>query len=125
MKRVFSILWGLVLLVCAASVFAAEPVSGGIGTVAQNVTLNLPAVAGVIIAICYIAGLAFIVGGIVKLKAHKDTPTQVPISTGLVWCLLGALLLFLPTLISMVGKTLFGSSGSIVSITGNLITTIQ
>lgn len=127
MKRVFLMLWGLVLLACSTGVFAVvgggTTVSGGLGEVATNITSNVGAIAGLMIAICYVGGLGFVIGGIVKLKAHKDTPTQVAMSVGLVWSFLGILLLFLPTIVSVLGKTLFGSStGSLVSVTGSLIT---
>lgn len=122
MKRVLMLLFSVFAMMTATVVFADDPtVSGGIGSIAYNVTQNVSAVIGAMLAICYIAGLGFFIGGIVKLKAHKDTPTQVPLSTGIVWCFLGMLLLALPSFIGALNKTLFGvSGGSLVSYTGNI-----
>ena len=62
--------------------------------------------------------MAFVVGGIVKLKAHKDNPTQVPISAGIALIFVGAALLFVPTVFKSSGTTLFGSGASQGGISG-------
>ena len=60
----------------------ALAVSGaGIGSVAANVRSNLGDIAKLITAASYVAGMAFAVGAIVKFKAHKDNPQQIPIGT--------------------------------------------
>jgi len=122
MKKVsMMVIMSLMSLLFVTTVFAADSApSGTIGALAYQATASAAGIIGLILAVCYIAGLAFVIGGVVKLKAHKDTPTQVPISTGIVWMILGILLLFLPTFISSLGKTALGSSAILVSYSGNI-----
>lgn len=125
MKKM-SVIVGLALtalLVTGAS-FATDGTSspGTIGDLAATATGSAKGIIGLILALCYIIGLALVIAAIVKLKAHKDAPTQVPISTGIVWLFLGSALLFLPTLIGVVGKTVFGggTSPTMVDYTGSI-----
>lgn len=120
MKKL-SLIVGLASLLLASVGFADAPASGTIGDMANTAVQSAAPVAGVISALAYLAGFGMTLAAIFKLKAHKDTPTQVPLSTGIVWLFLGCALLFLPTIISSVGKTIFGSPGSMVSISGSLI----
>ena len=116
-----SLLVGLGSLLLAGVVFAdGSPGPGTIGDMAATATQSASAVAGLALAVCYVAGLSLVITAFFKMKAHKDTPTQVPLSTGIVWLVLGSGLLFLPTIISSVGKTIFGSPGSLVSVYGSL-----
>lgn len=113
----------VILSVLALSCFtigtvALAAVSGGIGTVAQNVTSNLSAVAKLITAASYVAGMAFAVGAVVKFKAHKDNPTQIPIGTPIALLFVGAALIFIPTVFKVSGATLFGGSGSVAGVSG-------
>ena len=50
--------------------------------------------------------------GILKLKAHKDNPTQIPISTGIALIFVGAALVFLPTLLGVGATTIFGKDAT-------------
>ena len=94
------------------AVFAAGGSTiSGVGSVAAQVTTNMSALAKLVTAASYVAGMAFAVGAIVKLKAHKDQPTQVPISAGIVLLFVGAALIFVPTVFKVGGATLFGQSG--------------
>ena len=92
--------------------------AAGIGQVAQNVTGNLGAIAKLITGASYVAGMAFAVGAIVKFKAHKDNPTQIPIGTPIALLFVGAALIFAPTVFSVAGQTLFGTSGAVGGISG-------
>ncbi|OGT56316.1 MAG: hypothetical protein A3F43_00745 [Gammaproteobacteria bacterium RIFCSPHIGHO2_12_FULL_42_10] len=116
MKRVIIGVSALLCLTMSTVLLAA--VSGGIGTVAQNVTANLSAVAKLITAASYVAGMAFAVGAVVKFKAHKDNPTQIPIGTPIALLFVGAALIFIPTVFKVSGTTLFGSSGAVAGISG-------
>ena len=65
------------------------------------------------------AGLGFAVGAILKFKAHKDNPTQIPVGTPIALLFIAAALLFMPSIFLAAGKTIFGSSGgSIAGVTG-------
>lgn len=92
--------------------------STGIGGVASTVTTNLTNIAKLITAASYVAGMAFAVGAIVKFKAHKDNPTQIPIGTPIALLFVGAALIFIPTVFKVSGQTLFGGSGEVAGVSG-------
>jgi len=103
----------------ATSVFAdGTASSGGISDVADTVTSNLTGVAKLITAASYVAGLGFAVGAILKFKAHKDNPQQIPIGTPIALVFIAAALLFLPSLMKSAGKTLFSSGGQTAGVAG-------
>lgn len=92
--------------------------SGGISDVANTVTSNLTGVAKLITAASYVAGLGFAVGAILKFKAHKDNPTQITVGTPIALVFIAAALLFLPSLMTSAGKTLFTSGGKTAGVGG-------
>lgn len=91
--------------------FAAS--SGGtdqdIGAVASQVTDSLGSLAKLITFGSYVAGMGFAVGAILKFKAHKDQPQQIPVGTPIALIFIAAALIFLPNIFSVAGHTLFGS----------------
>lgn len=112
----------LILLGTSAIFFclgtAAFAVSGqGIGMIASNVKSNFSAMAQLITAGSYVAGLAFGVAAIVKFKAHKDAPTQVTIGQPIALLFVSAALVFIPGVLKSSGRTLF-VSGSTAGISG-------
>ena len=44
-----------------------------------------------------------------KFKQHKDNPTQVPIGTPIALVSVEAALLFLPSILTVAGNTMFGT----------------
>src|SRR4029078_11577460 len=90
----------------------------GIGSVAAQVTTNVTNLAKLVTAASYVAGMAFAVGAIVKFKAHKDNPTQIPIGTPIALLFVGAALIFVPTVFRVSGATLFGASGTVANTSG-------
>lgn len=114
MKKV---ILGLLALTCFAAGTAAFAISG-VGSVAASVTGNLANVAKLITAASYVAGMAFAVGAVVKFKAHKDNPTQIPIGTPIALLFVGAALIFIPTVFKVSGSTLFGGSGTVAGVSG-------
>ena len=115
MKRVTLVLLALSCMVIGTASLAAV---SGIGSVATTVTGNLAAIARLITAASYVAGMAFAVGAIVKFKAHKDNPTQIPIGTPIALLFVGAALIFAPTVFKVSGQTLFGASGTVGGVSG-------
>ena len=115
MKKV---LLGLLAVTCVVAGTAAIAAVSGIGGVATQVTGNIAAIARLITAASYVAGMAFVVGAIVKFKAHKDNPTQIPIGTPIALLFVGAALIFAPTVFKVSGGTLFGSSGTVAGVSG-------
>lgn len=119
MKKVILALLGLSCLVLGTFALAQGDGSAvGIGGVAAKVTTNLANIARLITAGSYVAGMAFVVGAIVKFKAHKDNPTQIPIGTPIALLFVGAALIFAPTVFKVSGQTLFGTSGEVSGISG-------
>ena len=100
----------LALFFVSEHAFAAGKDLGG---VADQVTSSMKAVAKLITAASYVAGIGFALSGMVKFKAHKDNPTQVPLSAPIVLLVIAAGLVFLPSIIQTAGQTLFDSSGEI------------
>lgn len=97
----------------SAAVVKSAPLTGSTGGVPTNLT-NIGSVAKLITGASYVAGLAFSIGAIMKFKAHKDNPTQTPISTPIVLLFVAAALLFIPAIFSSTGVTLFESYSSAV-----------
>jgi len=83
--------------------------AGSLGEVAERVTTSFTNVAKLITAGAYVAGMGFAVTAVLKFKAHKDNPTQVPIGTPIALVFIAAALLFLPELFKISGITLFGA----------------
>ena len=72
----------------------------------------------------YVAGVGFALAGILQFKAHKDNPQQIPLSKPIVLIAVASCLLFLPTIINIAGKSMFGEdttgAGSSSKYTGGL-----
>ncbi|MBS0290782.1 MAG: type IV secretion protein IcmD [Proteobacteria bacterium] len=103
----------LLALYCVSGfVFADGGGSGGqdLGAVASNITGAMTNVAKLITAASYVAGVGFALMGMLKFKAHKDQPAQVPLSQPIVLLCIAAGLVFLPSLITTTGSTVFGTS---------------
>lgn len=83
-----------------------------LGDVAGTVTESMSNVAKLITATSYVAGVGFAMMGMLKFKAHKDNPTQVPLSQPIVLLVIAAGLVFLPNLISTGGATVWGNEGA-------------
>ncbi|MGQ3892568.1 type IV secretion protein IcmD [Legionella sp. CNM-4043-24] len=90
----------------AASGMASADVS--LGSAASLISQSMEPLALLITGGCYVGGLAFMVGAIMKFKQHKDNPTQVTIGTPIALLLVGAALLFMPSVMGMAGQTIFG-----------------
>jgi intracellular multiplication protein IcmD len=105
-ERIMCVLAILFLTLFTGELWAADT----IGTLASNVTGTFTQVAQLITAAAYMGGLGFAVAAILKFKQHKDNPTQIPIGTPIAMLGVSAALLFLPTVLSTAGETIFGGS---------------
>lgn len=83
--------------------------TGSIGEAAKTITGSMTGIAKLITATSYVAGVGFALMGMLKLKAHKDNPTQVPLSQPIVLLAIAAGLVFLPSLITTAGKTVWSN----------------
>lgn len=101
--------------------FAVQTVTlaaSGIGGIAGQAKQSLANIATLITAGAYVGGMGFGVGAIAKFKAHKDNPTQVPISQPIALLFVAAALIFIPSVFKSTGGTLFGGSGQIGGVSG-------
>ncbi|HKY70250.1 MAG TPA: DUF6750 family protein [Gammaproteobacteria bacterium] len=84
--------------------------AGTLGDVADTIKESIGPLTALITAASYVAGVGFALTGLFKFKAHKDNPTQVPLSQPIVLLAIAAGLIFLPTIISTAGETIFGGT---------------
>ncbi|QLH41352.1 MAG: hypothetical protein HWD59_00515 [Coxiellaceae bacterium] len=75
----------------------------------MGVTDSFSGIGKLMIAISYVAGIAFVLASIFKFKQHKDNPTQIPLGTPLAMLVIGIVLVFLPMIFGPAGVTLFGT----------------
>ncbi|MBA2648254.1 MAG: type IV secretion protein IcmD [Legionella sp.] len=108
---------GMMFLLCQDLSASSEMT---IGSMAAKITGSFGNLAKLITAGSYLAGLGFAVGAIMKFKAHKDNPTQVPIGTPIALIFIAAALLFLPTILGITGATMFGGAGKTAGPTGTI-----
>ena len=114
------LLVGLVCLTGAAYAAgsSASAISGSVASLANNVKSSFGALAQLITAGAYVAGFAFVLVAIFKFKQHKDNTTNITIGTPIAMLFIGAAMIFLPSIISTTGKTVFGSSGTVGGVSG-------
>jgi len=114
----------LVLAIPPAATSSAASSSSGstVGDMASSIISSFTSLTKLITAGSYLAGLGFSIGAIMKFKQHKDNPTQVPIGTPIALVFIAAALLFLPSILSVAGQTMFGSAGTVAGPTGTITT---
>ncbi len=81
----------------------------GIGKVSNNVKGGMEALANLITAASFVMGFGFAAAAILKFKAHKDNPAQIPIGTPIALLFIAAALIYLPSMYGAIGETLFGA----------------
>jgi intracellular multiplication protein IcmD len=106
MKKVLLFTCGIALFCMGTLVYASGK---GIGAVADQAKASLGAIAQLITAGSYVAGMGFAVAAVTGFKAHKDNPTQSPISKPIALLFVAAALLFIPSVFQSAGGTLFDS----------------
>jgi intracellular multiplication protein IcmD len=72
--------------------------SSDVGSAAKQVRITIADIARLISSHSYVAGFAFALAAIAKFKAHKDNPTQVPISLPIALLFVAAALIFIPAI---------------------------
>lgn len=81
-----------------------------LGSIAENITTSFSGIAKLITGGSYLAGVGFAMAAIMKFKAHKDNPQQIPVGTPIALVFVAAAMMFLPTVYSSSGVTIFGTS---------------
>lgn len=104
----------LLLAILSTTVFAAD-----ITSVATTAITQMNAISKLLSVASYVAGVGFALAGILQFKAHKEAPTQTPLSKPVVMLVVAACLLFLPTILTVAGSSLFGSSATSAASAGS------
>ena len=89
-----------------------------LGKVASTITSSFSQLAKLITAGAYMAGIGFCMASMLKFKAHKDNPTQIPIGTPIALLFIGAALIFLPNIFKIAGYTVFGGTSGAGGVSG-------
>ncbi len=89
-----------------------------LGEMALTITKSFEGLAKLITAGAYMAGIGFVMASMLKFKAHKDNPTQIPIGTPIALLFVGSALIFLPHIFIIAGYTIFGGTGGAAGING-------
>jgi uncharacterized membrane protein len=106
-NKMLAVFAGLIL---SSSAFAA---SSGISEVAKQVQSQFNAIMAMVSAGAYVIGIAFIIGGILKLKAYKDNPQSTALGVPMTMLAVGALLVYLQGIVQALGGTLFSNATSV------------
>lgn len=125
MKKGLKIL-GYVALTAVLMTVAMDPaMAQGINRVTSTVKDQMPGVVDVLSAIAYIAGVGFGIKAALKLKEHNESKGQVPLSQPITLGIVAALLLALPTFLSVAKEGVFGAGSTGTSITGETLRTVN
>ena len=99
------------LLCCLGLVFLATSVyAEDIGTVATRVKTGLSGIGKMLGAASYVIGTGMFMVAIFQLKQHKENPTQTPLSKPMLFLIVAASLLYLPTLMGVTSGSLFSDA---------------
>ena len=102
----------LTLVFLHISLAANDTKPTGIGALANQINQSMTAIAELIGSVAYVAGLAFLMGALLKFKQHRDNPTQTPIGTPFTYFAISVCLVFLPNLLTATGDTVFTNAKS-------------
>jgi intracellular multiplication protein IcmD len=80
----------------------------GIGARASAIQESIKPIIQLIKWAAYIMGVGFALAGMLKFKAHKEQPVQVPLSQPIVLLLIAAGLVGLPAVVDIMKGTLLG-----------------
>ena len=81
-----------------------------IGQLAGNIQGSLGAIETMIIAVCYIGGIAFAGAAIMKFKQYKDNPQQMTLGQPIALIFIAAALIWMPQIVKTTGQTVFKST---------------
>ncbi len=108
MKKKFAYLAiGLSLMMVAETAMAGTDT---LGTIVGRVKDEIKGIANLLMIVSFISGVGFTLAGILQFKAHKDNPTQIPLSKPFVYLLVGCSLIFMPAIMQTSGQTVFGTT---------------
>ena len=112
--------WISLLVVTVSVAHADGQAASTIGGMAGDLKGQFNAIASLMVAVAYVAGIGFGISAIFKFKQHKDNPTQVPIGTPFAMLAISVLLVFLPALYGPAGTSIFGTTSGAGGTSGSL-----
>lgn len=115
-QRCLSVFTVMFLTLGYTTVSQAEVMT--LGDMALKITESFEGLAKLITAGAYMAGIGFVMASMLKFKAHKDNPTQIPIGTPIALLFVGSALIFLPHIFVVAGYTIFGGTSGAAGIHG-------
>ena len=101
--------------------WAGVAASESLGTMASTLTATFGSVGKAVTGLSYVAGLGFAIAAILQFKQHKENPSQTPVGKPISQILIAAALLFLPSMFSAVGNTIFAEGGTTAGASGTEI----
>ncbi len=72
-----------------------------IGDIANNMMNESPPLFKLVTVAAYITGISFMISGLIKFKAHKETPQQVPLLAPIIFIFIGACLFYFNSTVSV------------------------
>lgn len=112
----------LILTVFLGIIFTNEAFAkagdGTIADVANNIQASFSNIAKLITGAAYVTGMGFTLAALFKLKAHKDSPTQIPVMSPIILLFVGAAMIFLPQVMTTVGYTMFHGKAQVGTVRG-------
>lgn len=99
---------GISALILVSNIAFAAEGGGGIGARAEAIKESIAPIIQLIKWASYVMGVGFALAGMLKFKAHKEQPVQVPLSQPIVLLLIAAGLVGLPAVVDIMKGTLLG-----------------
>ena len=96
-----------------------------IGGMAESINSTFTAIASLIGGASYLFGLCFTTAGLFKFKQHRDNPQQVQLGSCFTLLGIGILLIFMPSLVTQAGQTVFTSGLSSGGASGSSFTDLS
>ena len=114
------VLFAIIIALITGSYTAIANADGvkTLGEMALTITYSFYGLSKLITAGAYMAGMGFVMASMLKFKAHKDNPTQIPIGTPIALLFVGSALIFLPHIFIIAGETVFGDTSGAAGIYG-------
>lgn len=104
-----NLFWSLTALAAPA------PDSQSLGSVANTVNAGFSNLGILMTAGAYVIGIGLAVAAVLKFKQHREHPTQVHFSTPFFMMVFALVLIFMPTLLSVTGHSVFGQGAGLIT----------
>ncbi len=121
MKKGFKFLAYAAMAAVLMTVAMDPAMAQGLNRVTGTVKDQMPGVVDILSAIAYIAGVGFGIKAALKLKEHNESKGQIPLSQPITLGIVAALLLALPTFLSVAKEGVFGTGSTGTSISGETL----